>query len=164
MQLLLVRHAIAHERDAQRWRDDAARPLSPRGIVRARRAAQGVKRLTPRPARVLVSPLLRARQTATILSQCAHWPKALLCAQLVPGAPPEEFLALLARSDARCIGAVGHEPDLSELLAACLGGTTRAPFEFRKMGVALLSFRGAARAGRARLVSFLPPRVLRAAR
>src|SRR2546429_6764465 len=63
MELLVVRHAIAFERSPRRWPDDAERPLSPQGAARARKAALGLKRITPRPARVLVSPLRRARQT-----------------------------------------------------------------------------------------------------
>jgi len=50
-------------------------------------------------------------------------------------------------------------------LAACLpGGAGAEAFEFRKMGVALLAFQGAARAGRGQLIWLLPPRILRAAR
>src|ERR1700758_583489 len=78
MELLIVRHAIACERDAQRWPDDTERPLSPRGVLRARQAARGVKRLVPRPARVLTSPSLRAQQTAAILTEFARWPPAPL--------------------------------------------------------------------------------------
>ena len=35
MELLIVRHAIACERNRQRWPDDADRPLSSRGAARA---------------------------------------------------------------------------------------------------------------------------------
>jgi phosphohistidine phosphatase len=69
MELLIVRHAIACERDTRRWPDDGARPLSPRGVVRARRAAAGLKKLELRPVRVLASPLVRTQQTAAILTQ-----------------------------------------------------------------------------------------------
>jgi len=165
MELLLVRHAIAFERSPRRWPDDAQRPLSPPGATRARTAALGLKRITPRPARVLVSPLRRAQQTAAILTRFAGWPKAAECVQLRPGAAPEGLLALLARSQDGRLAVVGHQPGLGRLLAACLpGGGEAAAFEFRKMGVALLSFQGAARAGRGQLIWLLPPRILRAAR
>jgi phosphohistidine phosphatase len=164
MELLVVRHAIAFERSARRWPDDAERPLSPQGVVRARKAALGLKRITEHPARVLVSPLRRAQQTAAILTQFAAWPEAVECAQLLPGTSPEGLLALLARSRGGRIAVVGHQPDLGRLLAACLpGGVEAAAFEFRKMAVALLSFQGAARAGRGELIWLLPPRILRAA-
>lgn len=60
MELLIVRHAIAFERDRQRWRDDAARPLSPVGIRRSRKAAAGMKEFSKEPDRLLTSPLVRA--------------------------------------------------------------------------------------------------------
>ena len=57
-----------------------------------------------------------------------------------------------------------HQPGLGRLLATCLpGGVGAEAFEFRKMGVALLCFQGAARAGCGRLIWLLPPRILRAA-
>ena len=95
MELLVVRHAIAFERSARRWPDDAQRPLSPQGAARARKAALGLKRVTEHPARVLVSPLRRAQQTAAILTQFAGWPEAGECVQLLPRASPEGLLALL---------------------------------------------------------------------
>ncbi len=165
MELLIVRHAIAFARSARRWPDDAERPLSPQGEARARKAALGLKRITQHPAQVLVSPLRRAQQTAAILTQFAGWPKAAECAQLLPGAAPERLLALLARSRGSRVAVIGHQPALGRLLAACLpGGVGAAAFEFRKMGVALLAFQGAARAGRGQLIWLLPPRILRAAR
>jgi phosphohistidine phosphatase len=160
MQLLLVRHAIAQERDPRRWPDDSARPLSPEGELRARQACAGVRRVLPRPLRLYTSPLLRTRQTALLLSRYAGWPRALDCAALRPATRPEELFAQLRRAG-QCIGLVGHEPDLGEFLAACLGA--RAAFAFKKMGVAQVSFRGSVRAGRGELLCFLPPKVLRAA-
>ncbi|HKD53144.1 MAG TPA: histidine phosphatase family protein [Steroidobacteraceae bacterium] len=165
MELLIVRHAIAFERDARRWPDDGERPLSPRGMMRARRAAVGLKRLGPRPLKVLSSPLERARQTAAILSQFAAWPRASLCPLLMPDSSPQELLALLGRARESCIAVVGHQPDLGRVLSACLPGSVgSAAFELRKMGVALVQFRGAARASHGELRWLLPPRVLRALR
>lgn len=165
MELLIVRHAIACERDAQCWPDDAERPLSPRGVLRARQAARGVRRIVPRPARLLTSPLLRAQQTAAILAQVAGWPRAALCPQLRPDASPVALLAVLARTREPCIALVGHQPDLGRLLATCLPGEVdSAAFELRKMGIALIAFHGAVRAGHGELIWLVPPRLLRAVR
>src|SRR5215469_14825655 len=79
MDLLIVRHAIAFDRNPRRWRDDGERPLSPEGMVRARKAAAGLKQITDRPQCVLCSPLVRARQTATILAEFSGWPKPVEC-------------------------------------------------------------------------------------
>lgn len=165
MQLLIVRHAIACERSAKRWPDDGERPLSARGAARARKAAAGLAKLAPRPALVLVSPLLRTRQTAAILSECAEWPRAVACPELAPGAAPEALLAVVRRRRERCVAIVGHEPGLGRLIGLTLAPGARArSFALKKMGVALVAFPAAARAGEARLEWLVPPKALRAAR
>ena len=165
MEVLIVRHAIAWERSAKRWPDDAARPLSPRGALRARQAAAGVKRFVSRPARVLSSPMRRACQTAEILTQYAGWPRASPCPQLLPGVPPAALLAVLARASESRIALVGHEPDLGRFLASCLpGNSDAAGFAFKKMGMALVDFRIGARAGSGELIWLVPAKILRAMR
>ncbi|MBV8402893.1 MAG: histidine phosphatase family protein [Gammaproteobacteria bacterium] len=165
MELLIVRHAIAYERDAKRWRDDGERPLSPRGVMRARQAAAGLKKLALRPVRVLTSPLERARQTAAILSQYAGWPRAVPCRELQPGGSPQALLALLAHTRGRRLAVVGHQPDLGRLIAACLAGNHgSAAFELRKMSLALVVFSGPPRAGQGELHWLLQPKLLRALR
>ena len=165
MELLIVRHAVAFESDARRWPDDGERPLSPQGIARAEKAAAGMKQLVRAPARVLTSPLTRARQTAAILTEHAGWPKAVDCAELAPGVSPEALFAVLRRLPEERIAVVGHEPGLGRLVAAALPGAPAAEaFRFKKMGAALLTFQGAARLRGAHLTWLLPARVLRAAR
>ena len=165
MELLIVRHAIAFERDQKRWADDGERPLSPRGIARARRAAAGLRRLVGPPVAVLASPLARTRQTADVLTREAGWPAASVTPLLLPGSPAAPLLALIARTRHARVALVGHEPDLGRLLAACLSGSGARPaYELRKMGAALVSFAGAPRAGQGTLTWLLPPRLLRAAR
>ena len=165
MELLIVRHAIAFERNAKRWPDDGARPLSPRGVMRARRAAAGLKKLAVRPVRVFASPLERTRQTAAILAQYASWPKALACPLLLPGSSPHELLALLARTRGQRLALIGHQPDLGRLIATCLPGSAGGTaFDLRKMAVALIVFEDAVRAGHGELSWLVPPKLLRAVR
>jgi phosphohistidine phosphatase len=165
MDLLIVRHAIAFERDRARWHDDALRPLSPAGIRRARKAAAGLKELTPRPGRLLSSPLVRARQTAKILTQVAGWPEAEEVPELSPEEPALAVLTLLARDRSKIVAVVGHQPGLGELLAACLLGEGGAlPIEMKKNAVACVAFEGKPRAGHAALKWLATPRMLRALR
>ena len=162
MELLIVRHAIAFERDRRRWPDDAARPLSPVGIRRSRKTSSGLKIFCKAPDRVLTSPLIRARQTAKILTEFAGWPRADMAPQLEPGEGAQAVLALLAKDRSTRIAIVGHQPDLSALIAACLlkeGSTLR--IELKKNAVACLSFDGEVRAGRAVLKWLATPRLLR---
>ena len=163
MELLIVRHAIAMERDAKRWPDDRlsarCRPAASRAPARPPPAC---KRLAGAPRRVLASPLLRAQQTA------AH-PHRALCplargASRVPSSRPaarrEALLALpRAHAGGPRIAVVGHEPAAR---ARCWrvslpGSSRRRAFALRKMGAALLRFRGRG-AGRQRAA-----RVVRAA-
>ncbi len=152
------------ERDAKRWPDDRLRPLSTRGTSRGSKAAAGLRRLGFSPETVLTSPLLRAQQTAQILERYARWPRAQIWAELAPETPARALLGRLGRSGGACIAVVGHEPQLSALVAQCLPGASASQFALRKMGAALLRFPGRARPGRGQLVWFAPPRLLRAAR
>jgi phosphohistidine phosphatase len=162
MELLIIRHAIAFERDRHRWPDDAARPLSPAGIRRSRKTASGLKGFCKAPDRLLTSPLIRARQTAKILTEFAGWPRADLAPELKPGEGPQAVLALLAKDRGQRIAIVGHQPDLSALIAACLlMDGSAVPIDMKKNGVACLSFEGRARAGRAVLNWLATPRLLR---
>ena len=174
MDLLIVRHAIAYERDRARWPDDALRPLTPAGIRRARKAAAGLKELTSRPGRLLSSPLARARETARILTQVAGWPEAEEVAELSPGQPPLSVLSLLAadrnkttqgKGRNQIVAVVGHQPGLGELLAACLlGEGVTLPMEMKKNAVACVGFEGKPRAGHAALKWLATPKMLRALR
>jgi len=162
MELLIVRHAIAFERDRHRWRDDGARPLSPAGIRRAQKAAAGLKEFSKAPDRFLTSPLVRARQTAQILTDVAGWPQAEEAPELSPGAAVPTVLALLGRDRSKLVAVVGHQPGLGHLLTVCLlgeGGTL--PIEMKKNAVACVSFEGSPRAGRGALKWLATPRMLR---
>ena len=162
MELLIIRHAIAFERDRRRWPDDAARPLSPAGIRRSRKAASGLRELCKVPDRLLSSPLIRARETANILTEVAGWPRAEIAPELKPGETAVAVLALLGRDRSKRIALVGHQPDLSALLTACLLQDNNAlPIELKKNAVACLAFAGRVRTGSAALKRLATPRMLR---
>lgn len=163
MDLILVRHAIAAERDPRRWPDDRERPLTPAGIARARQAARGVRALLPKPQRVLTSPLVRAVQTAELLQRGCGWPAGTLCPGLEPGAGPQGLLELLRRAREDRIALIGHQPDLGRFIAHCIGGELgESALDLRKFGMAGVSFQSTLRAGRGRLDWLLRPRMLRA--
>ena len=164
MELLILRHAIAFPRAPKRWPDDVERPLTMEGVKTARRAAAGLKRILTRPALVLTSPLVRARDTAAIFAQAARWPEAKECEALTPGASPEAVLEVLRRrgSDADCVALVGHQPHLGRLLALCMRGDARSEaFELRKSAVVCLHFQGPPRARQGVLTALFPPGALR---
>ena len=129
MELLIIRHAIAFERDRDRWADDAARPLTPAGIGRSHKAAAGLKELSKAPDRLLTSPLIRARQTAKILTEVAGWPRAEIAPELKPGEGTAAVLALLAKDRSKRLAIVG-QPEALLLIEINDGSDTRGECEY----------------------------------
>jgi len=162
MDLYLVRHAIAEDRDAMQWPDDGDRPLSAKGIERFEREASGLATLVPTVDIVLASPYARAWSTAEILTKEAGWPPPVRTDALRSERTAEESLAAIeAASGADAIAAVGHEPNLSELASLCVIGTIDLPVEFKTGAVLALTFEGAIAPGQAYLRWLLPPKALR---
>jgi phosphohistidine phosphatase len=165
VELILVRHAIAFERNPLRWPDDRLRPLTPAGRQRFRKAAEGLAHWLPEVDGVFTSPLVRARETATLLTEHAGWPAAVECPALAPRSDPEAVFTFLRRQRGKRIALVGHEPDLSALTAACLPGSPSArSFEIKKGALVCLGFEGRPSAGTGVLTALVPPRVLRVMR
>jgi phosphohistidine phosphatase len=162
MDLYLVRHAIAEERDAVRWLDDADRPLSAKGVDRFERAARGLSTLVPSVDLVLASPFARAWHTAEILAKEAGWPPPVRTEELrSERTAGDAFAAIRAAAGAGAIAAVGHEPNLSELASLAMLGTIALPVELKKGAVIAVTFEREVEPGRAYLRWLLPPKALR---
>lgn len=164
MRTFLLRHAIAAPHDADRYPDDAQRPLTPHGRERMERAARGLKALEGRLDLILTSPLVRALETARILSR-AFRPNVdiKVLRPLSPGGGAGGVIAGLSALPANTtVVLVGHEPDLSRLAGAfVLEHRDALRAEFKKGGVCRIDFDGVPRLGDGRLVYLLPPRILR---
>jgi phosphohistidine phosphatase len=161
-ELLIVRHAIAHERNAATWPNDDARPLTEPGIKKFRQAARGLAQLIEAPEELLTSPLERARQTASILEARAGFPAAIVLDALRPDTEAAAAVSALNRRRAQRIAIVGHEPDLSRLIGVLMSGLgARAVVEMKKGAVAQLTFAQRIEPGAGLLVALFPPRVLR---
>lgn len=157
--LFVVRHAIAHEHDAERWPDDAERPLTQVGADAFREAARGVHALHLAVEHVWSSRYIRAWATAEILTQDAGWPAAEAIEALEPDRPPGGIVAALRRqASPGPIAIVGHEPMLSRTIEILTG----ARVQMKKGALARLQVTAFAPGGAA-LRALLPPRMLRAA-
>lgn len=160
MELLLVRHAIAEERDPLEWPDDSLRPLSARGEQRFRRAAAGLASTAGRVDLLLSSPYRRAWDTAMLLHD-AGWPAPVVCHAATPDAPSGDTLvALRAFVGQDRVALVGHEPALSSLLAILLSGRAER-IDWKKGGAACLDCPGLPAPAQATLRWFATPRLLR---
>lgn len=165
MQLLVIRHAIARDREefARTGQDDDLRPLTPEGRRRMRRAARGLRRVVPQLAVLASSPLVRAAQTAEVVAGAYGVPEWDTWPELAPGVAPGMLLDRLRSLHVQGgpVAVVGHEPDLGELVSWLLCGQTRSFVEMKKGGACLLEFGGAPEAERARLLWHLAPAHLR---
>jgi phosphohistidine phosphatase len=162
--LLLLRHAIAPQRDPERWPDDRLRPLTPQGRRKMERGAKGIAVLGARPDIVLTSPLIRASETAKIAAGAFRpRPDVQVLKPLAPGGGSGGVLAgLAALPPSATVLLVGHEPDLSQLVGALvIEPRADLGIEFKKGGLCWIEFEGAPRARAGRLLMLVTPRVLR---
>ncbi len=134
MQLCLVRHAIAVERDEHNG-PDATRALTSVGRSRMREAAGGLRTLF-QPQLILTSPLLRAQQTAEIVAKACEAPIRVLDA-LGTGEHREVLAECASLVESRVV-LVGHEPWMGELLSLMLTGSDSGLLVVFKKGAAAL--------------------------
>ncbi|HET7457196.1 MAG TPA: phosphohistidine phosphatase SixA [Gemmatimonadaceae bacterium] len=164
MQLLVIRHGVAEERDefAESGQDDALRPLTKEGKWKMERIARALRRVVSSLDVLGSSPLLRATQTASIVASAYGDLEITALPALVPGAPRDTFLAWLRRQrDAAAVAIVGHEPDLGALVTWLLTGEEESHVPLRKGGACFLAIDGRPRAGCALLEWALTPALLR---
>jgi phosphohistidine phosphatase SixA len=159
--LLVVRHAIAEQRDARRWPDDAERPLTPDGEARFGRAARGLRPIVPHVDLVLSSSHTRAWRTGELLHEEAGWPPPERCEPLEGERPPSEAAKAIHGQTAHqgTVAVVGHEPQLSGLVSLLLTGDADAfDLDLKKGGAVRLDLNE----GRATLRWVATPKLLRA--
>jgi phosphohistidine phosphatase len=163
MKLLLIRHAIAEEREdfARTGKDDSLRPLTDEGRKKMKQVARGLQGIVPDIDLLATSPLTRAAQTGAIVDSVYGGLKEVEIEELSPEATPNDFLRWLRKQKAGCIAAVGHEPSISLILSWLLTGSERRIFAFRKGGACLLEFPNEVGAGTATLLWALTPNQLR---
>lgn len=164
MRLLLVRHAIAEERDPVRWPDDSLRPLTEEGIARFRRSARGLATLVAPPTAVLASPYRRTWQTAEILVEEAGWPAPQPSDLLATGGLSAEVVraarAAAVGDEGATVALIGHEPHLSMLAVALTGATDGVPSDWKRGAAMLLDVPGHRREA-ARVAWYRTARMLR---
>jgi phosphohistidine phosphatase len=150
MQLLVIRHAIAEDRDAfaSSGRDDSERPLTPAGHDKMRGAAAGLRRIVSKVDLLASSPYVRAMQTAELVAEAYAIETIKTVDALVPDVPLKRFLSWLERkASVDVVAVVGHEPHLGELVTWLMSGLPESRVEMKKGGAALLEFHGQPGAG-----------------
>jgi len=126
MMLYILRHAAAEE--ASPAGDDGARRLTERSKEKMRGAAAGLRELELRFDAILTSPLVRAAQTAEIVSAAyGNEPQPQVLPALASGATAADAVAALrAFSKYENVLIVGHEPQLTAIASIVLAGSAGA--------------------------------------
>jgi phosphohistidine phosphatase len=132
IRIYLVRHGIAIEPgggvlDESRW-------LTAKGRRRFQRLARAFARLGEPLDHLFSSPLVRAVQTAEILTGPARHGDVTILEELRPDGGVGRLLAELARrvKDEEAVALVGHDPQMSALVAALGEVPKDRQVEFRK--------------------------------
>jgi phosphohistidine phosphatase len=121
VEILLLRHGIAA--DARPGQPDADRALTGEGKQKLRALLRRLRKAGVRPALILSSPYLRARQTADIAREILA-PDAIIvpARALTPGASPQEaWDEIRLYSNQPSVLCASHEPLCSQLAAFLLG-------------------------------------------
>lgn len=128
MDLILWRHAEAHEADA--GQDDLQRALTTKGERQAERMAAWLNQRLAHSTRILSSPALRCQQTVKALGR-----KSKTLDELAPDGSGEALLKAARWPDSTApVLIVGHQPTLG-LVAAFLVTDNPQPWVIKKGAV-----------------------------
>jgi len=121
MKLYVMRHGIAE--DAASSFHDFDRALTMKGRKRTREVARALLHADEKPRLIIASPLVRALQTAEIVSSVIDPEEPVAVRQeIAPGGELMTLVNELLTAGCHPVMIVGHEPDLSMLVDQLLGG------------------------------------------
>ena len=144
MDLYVIRHAWAADRDDPQWPDDDLRPLSDEGRRRFAKVASVLIERDMAPEIIATSPLARCVETAEIFAAAAPGePVVVQLDELRPGSDLEGLMRWTVRQARKCrqIAWVGHAPDVDRLAGALIGAS-EGFIRFSKGGAAAIRFDG----------------------
>jgi phosphohistidine phosphatase len=164
MQLYVVRHGIAIDRENPKCPPDPERYLTEEGVEKTKQVAKGVAALGATVDLMLSSPYVRAMQTAEIFAGALEYAKQKIRRTdlLLPGGEPSMLFRELAKDkQSSSIFLFGHAPQLDDMIATALGSRHHVT-SLKKAGVALIELKRVSPPS-AQLVWLAPPKLLRKA-
>lgn len=155
--LYFVRHGAAT--DAQEWRgSDFDRPLTDKGRKQMARVAKRLTQAEIEVDLVLTSPLVRARETATIIARELGVEQVIDERRLADGFDSRTLEDILREQNAiEHLMLVGHEPTMSQTVGRVIGD---ARIEFKKGAIACVNLPDAGSAT-GTLLWLVPPKLPR---
>jgi phosphohistidine phosphatase len=167
MNLLVIRHAIAEDKDewAVTGEPDGKRPLTEDGRKKMKRGAKGLRKMVANIDLLATSPLTRAVQTAEIVAREFEEIAVVVTDSLDPARPHDAFMDWFRSLDeVSTVAVVGHDPHLSSLVSWLMTGRDGGIIELKKGAACMLEVDRTGAPGNARLIWALTPDQLRALR
>ena len=164
MEIYVVRHGIAIDREDPKCPPDPERYLTEEGVEKTKRVAAAVAALGATPDLLLSSPYVRAMQTAEIFASALDYSKQKIRRTdlLLPGTEPSLLFRELAKDkQSSTLFVFGHAPQLDDIIAAALGSKHHIT-SLKKAGVALIGLKRVSPPN-GQLVWLATPKVLRRA-
>src|SRR5205814_3425042 len=143
MELYIVRHGIAIDREDPQCPPDPERYLTEEGVEKTKGVAKRVAALGVAADLFFTSPYVRAVQTAEIFADALDYSRQKIRRSelLLPGAEPTLLFRELAREkQASSIFLFGHAPHLDDVIATALGSKKHVT-ALKKAGVALVELK-----------------------
>jgi phosphohistidine phosphatase len=143
MQLYIVRHGIAIDREDPKCPSDPERYLTEEGAEKTKQVAKGMAALGITGDLFLASPYVRAAQTAEIFANVLDYAKQKIRRTdlLLPGAEPSLLFRELAKDkQASAVFLFGHAPQLDDVISMALGSKKHVT-ALKKAGVALVELK-----------------------
>jgi phosphohistidine phosphatase len=143
MDLYIVRHGIAIDREDPKCPPDPERYLTEEGMDKTKQVAKGIAALGITPDLVISSPYIRAMQTAEIFANALDYSKQKIRRTdlLLPGAEPLTLFRELSKDkQSSTVFLFGHAPHLDELIAAAFA-SKHSITSLKKAGVAALKLK-----------------------
>jgi phosphohistidine phosphatase len=160
LELYLIRHGVAAER-GEEYPDDSKRPLTSSGMSKLRSEAKALNELGVGFDVIIVSPLVRTKQTAEIIAATLKdKPQVVTSDALAPAGTPAAVVQEINRHARKArIALVGHEPNLGELAARLIGA--KSPIQFKKGAICRIDFDVLPPKSLGQLQWFVTPKMLR---
>ena len=143
MEIYIVRHGIAIDREDPKCPPDPERYLTEEGVEKTKQVAKGVAALAASADLLLSSPYVRATQTAEIFAAALDYAKQKnrRTDLLLPGADPSLLFRELAKDkQSASVFLFGHAPQLDEIIATAVN-SKRHITSLKKAGVALIELK-----------------------
>ena len=118
MLIFLLRHGRAEAKAAS----DQTRALTQDGILRNESVIEQFKLRSPTVDRMLTSPYLRAKQTASAVNSLFPGLEGEDCDELTPDTDVKVLLDFVEKSSDQSLLLIGHNPLLSNLLSILVDG------------------------------------------